>query len=112
MLLFSSSCSYKATNQTEADSMIRVCHQAIQAKEFGSLIKLYDSSFGGIHSADRWEKVWLSMTRELGEIREFRPLYSQKDARYRGDYYIYLTVRAFKTRFGEVSGIHPIFKAD
>jgi len=49
----------------------------------------YATAFIDTHSKDKWKEKWLGMIQNLGEVRQFRPLYSQKDARYRGDYYMY-----------------------
>lgn len=87
-LLFSG-CSYEAGNQAGADQLVNDYHQAFKADDWETLLTLYNDSFFQTHSKESWQSTMAALITRFGPVREFRQMYTQKDPRYRGDYYIY-----------------------
>lgn len=89
ILLLMPACSYKATNQEEADQLVASWHKSIQQGNFDTLPNFYDASFFKEHPQNAWKAYWIQLVSKYGPLREVHQTFSQKDARYRGDYYMY-----------------------
>jgi len=107
--LFVSGCSvYDASNQSEADQLVSQYHDSLKAEDWSRLLSLYDPGFFKVHSRDSWQQRLTALHARYGALKTVQQTFSQKDSRYRGDYYIY----GFKLVFekGRTSEILTIFK--
>ncbi|MBF0282106.1 MAG: hypothetical protein HQM07_06020 [Zetaproteobacteria bacterium] len=82
-------CTYDAGDKVLADQLVYLCHQSISNNDMETLMKLYDPSFFKDQPKAVWAAYWADIYKRLGHLQEIRPGFSQKDARFRGDYYIY-----------------------
>ena len=87
-LLFGCSM-YNASNQSEADKMVGQYHEALKAKQWDTLLALYDPAFSKEHDRHAWQQELNTLFDQYGALNEIRQTFSQKDPRFRGDYYIY-----------------------
>ncbi|WP_238701091.1 hypothetical protein [Mariprofundus erugo] len=87
--LFFTACSYEAADQGGADQLVNRYHEAYKTGDWETLLACYDESFFQTHSRNAWQSTLTALTERFGPIREFHQMYSQKDPRYRGDYYMY-----------------------
>ncbi|MDQ6992210.1 MAG: hypothetical protein Q9M31_01945 [Mariprofundus sp.] len=89
-LLIISGCSlYAASDQAGADQLVGQYHKAFKAKQWDSLLSLYDPSFFKQHSRDGWRDALAALSDRYGVLKQVHQSYAQKDPRFRGDYYIY-----------------------
>ncbi|OIO69539.1 MAG: hypothetical protein CO186_10230 [Zetaproteobacteria bacterium CG_4_9_14_3_um_filter_49_83] len=82
-------CSYAANEQPAADQLVQRLHQNVKTQDFEAMTELYDESFFKAQDRQAWQKKWQGFAQQFGTLEEIRPIFSQRDARYRGDYYIY-----------------------
>ncbi|WP_018294529.1 hypothetical protein [Mariprofundus ferrooxydans] len=82
-------CSYAANEQPAADKVVERLHQTVRNHDFDAMLELYNESFFEAYDRRAWQKKWQGFEQQLGALEEVRPIFSQNDARYRGDYYIY-----------------------
>jgi len=87
-LLFGCSM-YDASNKSEADQMVGQYHDALKAKQWETLLTLYDPDFFKEHDRHAWQQELSKMFDQYGALNEIRQTFTQKDPRFRGDYYIY-----------------------
>ncbi|MDX8406673.1 MAG: hypothetical protein R8K50_11065 [Mariprofundus sp.] len=89
-LFFISGCStYNASNQSEADQIVSQYHASFKANQWASVLALYEPSFFETHSRDAWKQELNNLFSRYGALTEVRQTFTQKDPRFRGDYYIY-----------------------
>lgn len=84
-------CMYDAGDQGAASKLVAELHQDMQQQNWDGAMKLYGEEFFKQQSREGWRERLVS----LGQLKEARQTFSQKDPRYSGDFYIY----SFKLRF-------------
>jgi len=90
LLLLPAGCSiYEASDQPAADQLVTRYHDALQNKQWDSLLALYDPGFFKEQSRDGWQHKLETLFETYGELKRARQTFAQKDPRFRGDYYIY-----------------------
>ncbi|HXH71384.1 MAG TPA: hypothetical protein VNI58_01025 [Mariprofundaceae bacterium] len=89
-LLFSlNACLYNSGDETQAEQLVKQWHDAFKAKNWDAAFALYDKSFYNDHPRDAWLTELKSLGDTYGALKDIRPVFHQKNARLRGDYYIY-----------------------
>jgi len=64
-------------------------HDSLKAKQWDTLLALYEPSCFRAHSRNLWQQELSSLFDRYGALNEVRQTFTQKDPRFRGDYYIY-----------------------
>lgn len=89
-LLFTlNGCMYDSSKEVQAEQIVKEWHTAFKAKDWKSAFALYDKSFYKDHPKDAWQTELKSLLKTYGALKEVRPTFKQKNARLRGDYYIF-----------------------
>jgi len=101
-------CLTQANQQEDAAKLAQQMHAAIQAQDWDSAMPLYSDDFFGGHTRDAWRDKLVSLQERFGALRGIKSVFSQKNPRLGGDFYIY----GFKLIFerGAVSETLTIFK--
>ncbi len=101
-------CLTEANQGDEANTIVTTVHQAFKSGNWDAAIKLYDEAFLTTHSADAWRQKMIKLGSELGALKHVKPTFSQKDPRFRGDFYIYGFLLQFE--HGSLSETLTIYK--
>ena len=88
-LLLGSCSMYDASNQADADKIVSQLHEDYKNREWGKLLSLYDDKFFAERSREDWRNELQALLETHGEIKEFKPVFHQKDPRLEGDFYLY-----------------------
>jgi len=101
-------CLTQANQQDDAAKLAQQMHAAIQAQDLDTALTLYSDDFFKSQSRDAWRDKLASLQERFGALREIKSVFSQKDPRFGGDFYIY----GFKLMFerGAVNETLTIFK--
>jgi hypothetical protein len=101
-------CLYDANNQSEADQLVNRYHTLLKAGDVDGILALYNDVFFAEHNRKAWRAALLKQQKEYGVLQQVRQVYTQKDPRFRGDYYIYGYTLVFE--HGKVSETITVFK--
>jgi len=106
--LFVNGCIYDASNQVEADQLVSQYHDALKANDLDAVLALYGPEFFKDHSSTGWRHTLAALHERYGSLKQARQAFTQKDHRYRGDYYIYGYTLVFEK--GTISEVITVFK--
>jgi len=84
-------CLTQANQQVEADKLVQEFHTALQNGDWEKAGSYYDAKFFQQQSRSNWQNDLQSAIKKLGDIESFHTITKQKDPRYGGDFYIYIT---------------------
>jgi len=101
-------CVYDASNQSEADVLVSKYHTLLKAGDWDGVLALYSPDFFKEQNPKAWRATLVEQQKEYGTLQQARQTYSQKDPRYRGDYYMYGYTLVFER--GTVAETITVFK--
>jgi len=84
-------CLTQANQQVEADKLVQEFHTALQNGNWEQASSYYNAQFFQEQSRSNWQNDLQTAIRNLGDIQSFHLTTKQKDPRYGGDFYIYIT---------------------
>jgi len=85
------SCLTQANQQVEADKLVQAFHSALQNSDWEQASTYYNAKFFQQQSRSDWQNNFQAAIKKLGKIQSFHITTKQKDPRYGGDFYIYMT---------------------
>ncbi len=81
-------CLTEASDPEGAKRIAAQWHEDFKKGDLDDLLKLYDPAFFAEHARNAWKRKLAAMKRDLGALREVRPVFMQKDPRFSGEFYI------------------------
>ncbi|MDX8401758.1 MAG: hypothetical protein R8K47_03910 [Mariprofundaceae bacterium] len=81
-------CLTEANDPEGAKRIAAEWHEAFRQERWDDLLALYDPAFFREHTKRQWRAALAGMKRELGVLRDIRPVFMQKDPRFSGEFYI------------------------
>ncbi len=109
MLMLASCTPYQANQQADAAKMLDRLYAAIDQQDWDTALSLYGKRFFKEYPREHWKKQLQELRANLGHVKGRELNFSQRDAKYRYDAYIFsYTVHYEK---GDTRDLITIYKA-
>ncbi len=90
LLLLSVACTTTPRDEGRALRLAEQLHTYWQQQQWDALLALYEPSFLASQGRDAWLRSLQQKREKLGELRSYELQSKQVDARFSGDFYIYV----------------------
>jgi hypothetical protein len=81
-------CLTQANQEADATRLVEQMHSAIQAQNLDAAMELYGDDFFASQTRQAWREKLASLPQRFGELREIKSIFSQKNPRLGGDFYV------------------------
>jgi len=108
-LILASCTPYQANQQQEAAAMLDKLYAAIDRQDWNTALSLYGKRFFAEYPRAQWEKRLRDLRARLGHIKGRDLVFSQRDAKYRYDAYIFSYTVHYER--GDTRDLITIYKA-
>jgi len=104
-----SGCITQANQQVEAGAMVDQLYASIENKDWDTALSLYGKRFYAQMSKQEWKETLQTLRLEMGHIKSRTVNFTQRDAKYRYDAYIF----SFNVQYekGKTRDLITIYKA-
>jgi len=104
-----SGCITEANQQVEAGAMVDQLYASIEKQDWDTALSLYGKRFYQQMSKQEWKETLQTVRSELGHIKSRTVNFTQRDAKYRYDAYIF----SFSIQYekGKTKDLITIYKA-
>jgi len=109
LVTLSSGCVIEANQQVEAEAMLDQLYASIEKQDWDTALLLYGKDFYEQMSKQEWKETLQAVRSELGHIKNRTVNFTQRDAKYRYDSYIF----SFNVQYekGRTRDLITIYKA-
>jgi len=104
-----SGCITQANQQVEAEAMLDRLYASIEKQDWNTALSLYGKDFYEQVSKQEWKETLQALRSDLGHIKKRTVNFTQRDAKYRYDAYIF----SFNVQYekGRTRDLITIYKA-
>jgi len=81
-------CMTQANQQADATMIVQQMHAAIHEQDLDAAMELYGDDFFASQTRQSWREKLASLQPRFGELREVKSVFSQKNPRLGGDFYV------------------------